>query len=218
MSNHTWSHLDAPYHLLGDGATFERLDPKHYLARRCRARGSDEHRSRAAGNGRRRELPHAGSTSPTCPRPSRTAKRCCSSPALPNCTRRGLSDARRRRRALSARHARRRGAPGGAASTASGRHRRAERRQARDSCRRPPYAAGTPAVAGVAPRDPDLRADASRLAGLAGSRAADGQSRSGRSAREGRMGRFPASTLMRPGRARPPHSPRSRPRFEAPGW
>jgi kynurenine formamidase len=32
VSNHTWSHLDAPYHLLGDGATFERLDPKHYLA------------------------------------------------------------------------------------------------------------------------------------------------------------------------------------------
>jgi kynurenine formamidase len=32
VSNHTWSHLDAPYHLLGDGAPFERLDPKHYLA------------------------------------------------------------------------------------------------------------------------------------------------------------------------------------------
>ena len=32
LSNHTWSHLDAPYHLLGHGATFERLDPAHYLA------------------------------------------------------------------------------------------------------------------------------------------------------------------------------------------
>jgi kynurenine formamidase len=32
VSNHTWSHVDAPYHLLGDGATFERLDPRHYLA------------------------------------------------------------------------------------------------------------------------------------------------------------------------------------------
>jgi kynurenine formamidase len=32
LSNHTWSHVDAPYHLLGDGMTFERLDPRHYLA------------------------------------------------------------------------------------------------------------------------------------------------------------------------------------------
>ncbi len=32
LSNHTWSHLDAPFHLLPDGATFERLDPRHYLA------------------------------------------------------------------------------------------------------------------------------------------------------------------------------------------
>lgn len=32
VSNHTWSHLDAPYHLLGHGPTFERLDPSHYLA------------------------------------------------------------------------------------------------------------------------------------------------------------------------------------------
>jgi kynurenine formamidase len=32
LSNHTWSHLDAPFHLLQDGATFERLDPRHYLA------------------------------------------------------------------------------------------------------------------------------------------------------------------------------------------
>ena len=32
VSNHTWSHLDAPYHLLGHGSTFERLDPAHYLA------------------------------------------------------------------------------------------------------------------------------------------------------------------------------------------
>lgn len=32
LSNHTWSHLDAPFHLLQDGLTFERLDPRHYLA------------------------------------------------------------------------------------------------------------------------------------------------------------------------------------------
>jgi kynurenine formamidase len=36
LSNHTWSHLDAPYHLLGEGASFERLDPGHYLALRTR--------------------------------------------------------------------------------------------------------------------------------------------------------------------------------------
>ena len=32
VSNHTWSHLDAPYHLLGDGLPFERIDPRQYLA------------------------------------------------------------------------------------------------------------------------------------------------------------------------------------------
>ena len=32
LSNHTWSHLDAPFHLLPQGPTFERLDPRHYLA------------------------------------------------------------------------------------------------------------------------------------------------------------------------------------------
>jgi kynurenine formamidase len=32
LSNHTWSHLDAPFHLLADGLPFERLDPRHYLA------------------------------------------------------------------------------------------------------------------------------------------------------------------------------------------
>ena len=36
LSNHTWSHLDAPYHLLPDGATFNRLDPRSYLALRAR--------------------------------------------------------------------------------------------------------------------------------------------------------------------------------------
>lgn len=36
LSNHTWSHLDAPFHLLGDGKSFERLDPRHYLALRTR--------------------------------------------------------------------------------------------------------------------------------------------------------------------------------------
>jgi kynurenine formamidase len=32
LSNHTWSHLDAPYHLLPEGPTFDRLDPSCYLA------------------------------------------------------------------------------------------------------------------------------------------------------------------------------------------
>ena len=32
LSNHTWSHLDAPFHLLAEGAPFEQLDPRHYLA------------------------------------------------------------------------------------------------------------------------------------------------------------------------------------------
>jgi len=32
LSNHTWSHLDAPFHLLPQGPTFERIDPRHYLA------------------------------------------------------------------------------------------------------------------------------------------------------------------------------------------
>lgn len=36
LSNHTWSHLDAPFHLLPDGPTFERLDPRHYLALKAR--------------------------------------------------------------------------------------------------------------------------------------------------------------------------------------
>lgn len=36
LSNHTWSHLDAPYHLLPGGATFNRLDPRSYLALRTR--------------------------------------------------------------------------------------------------------------------------------------------------------------------------------------
>jgi kynurenine formamidase len=36
LSNHTWSHLDAPYHLLPDGKSFDRLDPSHYLALRTR--------------------------------------------------------------------------------------------------------------------------------------------------------------------------------------
>jgi kynurenine formamidase len=36
ISNHTWSHLDAPFHLLPDGASFERLDPSSYLVLRTR--------------------------------------------------------------------------------------------------------------------------------------------------------------------------------------
>lgn len=36
LSNHTWSHLDAPFHLLPAGASFDHLDPRHYLALRTR--------------------------------------------------------------------------------------------------------------------------------------------------------------------------------------
>jgi kynurenine formamidase len=36
LSNHTWSHLDAPFHLLPSGASFDRLDPRNYLALRTR--------------------------------------------------------------------------------------------------------------------------------------------------------------------------------------
>ena len=36
LSNHTWSHLDAPFHLLPEGPTFERLNPRDYLALRAR--------------------------------------------------------------------------------------------------------------------------------------------------------------------------------------
>jgi kynurenine formamidase len=36
LSNHTWSHVDAPFHLLPDGATFDALDPRQYLALRTR--------------------------------------------------------------------------------------------------------------------------------------------------------------------------------------
>jgi kynurenine formamidase len=32
ISNHTWSHLDAPYHLIADGLGLDEIDPKHYLA------------------------------------------------------------------------------------------------------------------------------------------------------------------------------------------
>ena len=32
LSNHTWSHLDAPFHLLQEGASFEQIDPRSYLA------------------------------------------------------------------------------------------------------------------------------------------------------------------------------------------
>lgn len=36
VSNHTWSHLDAPYHLLADGASLDEIDPRHYLASHTR--------------------------------------------------------------------------------------------------------------------------------------------------------------------------------------
>jgi kynurenine formamidase len=36
LSNHTWSHLDAPFHLLPDGSGFSGIDPRQYLALRTR--------------------------------------------------------------------------------------------------------------------------------------------------------------------------------------
>jgi kynurenine formamidase len=36
LSNHTWSHLDAPFHLLAEGASLDEIDPRYYLASRAR--------------------------------------------------------------------------------------------------------------------------------------------------------------------------------------
>jgi len=36
LSNHTWSHVDAPFHLLADGATLDQIPPAQYLANRAR--------------------------------------------------------------------------------------------------------------------------------------------------------------------------------------
>jgi kynurenine formamidase len=36
LSNHTWSHVDAPFHLLGDGASLDQIPPAQYLANRAR--------------------------------------------------------------------------------------------------------------------------------------------------------------------------------------
>ena len=36
VSNHTWSHVDAPFHRLAGGATLDRVAPAHYLASRTR--------------------------------------------------------------------------------------------------------------------------------------------------------------------------------------
>jgi kynurenine formamidase len=36
VSNHTWSHVDAPFHRLASGATLDRIAPAHYLASRTR--------------------------------------------------------------------------------------------------------------------------------------------------------------------------------------
>jgi kynurenine formamidase len=36
VSNHTWSHVDAPFHRLAQGATLDRIPPAHYLASRAR--------------------------------------------------------------------------------------------------------------------------------------------------------------------------------------
>jgi kynurenine formamidase len=53
LSNHTWSHLDAPFHLLPSGASFDHLDPRHYLALRTRvvdlAHSAVERRERIDG-------------------------------------------------------------------------------------------------------------------------------------------------------------------------
>jgi kynurenine formamidase len=55
ISNHTWSHVDAPFHLLAEGTTFERLDPRQYLARRATVvdltRSAPDRRERIEGVG-----------------------------------------------------------------------------------------------------------------------------------------------------------------------
>lgn len=53
VSNHTWSHVDAPYHRLANGATLDRVPPSHYLASRTRI--VDLTGSAAAGADVRRE-------------------------------------------------------------------------------------------------------------------------------------------------------------------
>ena len=35
LSNHTWSHVDAPFHLLADGASLDDVPPSQYLANRA---------------------------------------------------------------------------------------------------------------------------------------------------------------------------------------
>jgi kynurenine formamidase len=53
LSHHTWSHVDAPFHLLPRGVTFDALDPAHYLALRTRVvdltRSASERRETVAG-------------------------------------------------------------------------------------------------------------------------------------------------------------------------
>ena len=36
ISNHTWSHLDAPYHLIADGTSLDEIDPMDYLVSMAR--------------------------------------------------------------------------------------------------------------------------------------------------------------------------------------
>jgi kynurenine formamidase len=54
VSSHTWSHVDAPFHLLPDGVPFERIPPAHYLVTRARVvdltgRAAPERRERVDG-------------------------------------------------------------------------------------------------------------------------------------------------------------------------
>ena len=142
LSNHTWSHLDAPFHLLPQGLTFERLDPAALPRARRARRRSHRHRTRAPRDRRRRELPHAdrcrGSSSGSRRiRGGAVRDRVC----RPLC--RQIPHAARRRRALPARDPRGRRAAGDAASTPGGGHRRAEFRQAGDQRHRAPAVAGS---------------------------------------------------------------------------
>ena len=58
LSNHTWSHLDAPFHLLPDGRDVRAARSAALPGARRPARRPHRHRSRSPRDRRRRQLPH----------------------------------------------------------------------------------------------------------------------------------------------------------------
>ena len=55
VSNHTWSHVDAPFHRLAAGATLDHIAPAHYLASRTRVVDLTSGGDLSAGASARRE-------------------------------------------------------------------------------------------------------------------------------------------------------------------